>query len=86
MSTYTLAFAVHDYESTSLGKFRIIAESSAIKNNETDFALDTSLKTLKALEEYTGIKFVIDKMDQLAVPDSYFRYHAMENWGLVIYG
>ncbi|KAF2898340.1 hypothetical protein ILUMI_07834 [Ignelater luminosus] len=86
MSTYILAFAVSDYEFKSLGKFRILAKSSAIKNNETDFALDTSIKTLKALEEYTGVNFVIDKMDQFAVPDSYFRYYAMENWGLVIYG
>ncbi|KAF2891092.1 hypothetical protein ILUMI_15081, partial [Ignelater luminosus] len=86
MSTYTLAFAVSDYESKSLGRFRILAKSSAIKNNETDFALDTSIKTLKALEEYTGVNFVIDKMDQLAIPDRYFKYVAMENWGLAIYG
>ncbi|KAF2891716.1 hypothetical protein ILUMI_14457, partial [Ignelater luminosus] len=85
MSAYTLAFAVSDYECKSLAKFRILAKSSAIKNNETDFALDTSIKTLKALEEYTGVNFVIDKMDQFAVPDEYFRYHAMENWGLGTY-
>ncbi|KAF2897047.1 hypothetical protein ILUMI_09126 [Ignelater luminosus] len=87
MSTFTLAFAVCDYEATEkVERQRVYANSKAIKNGEADYALHTGIKSLKLLEEFTGIDFVLDKLDQFAVPDAYFYEHAMENWGLVIYG
>jgi aminopeptidase N len=46
----------------------------------------TGIETLKKLEDYTGIKFPINKMEQFGVPSGYFYNHAMENYGLVIYG
>lgn len=37
----------------------------------------------QAMENYTGIPYALDKLDQVAVPDFYFG--AMENWGLITY-
>ncbi|MCK5344441.1 MAG: hypothetical protein KAR20_13595 [Candidatus Heimdallarchaeota archaeon] len=41
------------------------------------FGLEFSKKVLKFGEEYTGVKYPIDKLDQIAVPD--FAFGAMEN-------
>lgn len=87
MSTFTLAFAVCDYKATEkVDRQKVYANSEAIKSGKADYALQTGIKTLKLLEEFTGIDFVLDKLDQFAVPDAYFYEHAMENWGLVVYG
>ncbi|KAF2887986.1 hypothetical protein ILUMI_18187 [Ignelater luminosus] len=87
MTTFTLAFAVCDYDATGkIERQRVYANSEAIKNGEADYALQTGIKSLKLLEEFTGIDFVLDKLDQFSVPNAYFYEHTMENSGLVIYG
>lgn len=87
MSSYLLAFLVSDFEvnqnNPAAGEtlHRVLARSNAIK--QTDFGLETSVATLKKLEEYVGLKYELPKMDSAAIPS---KGGAMENWGLITYG
>ncbi|XP_011497942.1 PREDICTED: aminopeptidase N-like [Ceratosolen solmsi marchali] len=83
MSTYLLAFVVSDFTSISNKNlnFSIYSRPNAIQYG--NMALNVSEKILKALEDFTGIPFHINKMEQAAIPD--FAAGAMENWGLVLY-
>lgn len=51
--------------------------------DQTQYAATIAPKHLKVLGEYTGIPYMLPKMDLLAVPDFYFG--AMENWGMNTY-
>ncbi|XP_065072749.1 aminopeptidase N-like [Ochlerotatus camptorhynchus] len=79
MSVYLLAFLVSDFLYTTEDNQRVFARSNAIY--QTEYALDSGLKTLQAMDEYIGIPYstYMDKMDQVAVPD--FAAGAMENYG-----
>ncbi|KAF5281716.1 hypothetical protein FQA39_LY17737 [Lamprigera yunnana] len=86
MPTYLVAWVVSDYKRTkTVGRNTIIGRPIDVDNNRFDYALNFSAKALRALEEYTDVEFVFNKMEQVAVPDVYFRDEAMENWGLIIY-
>ncbi|KAF5272303.1 hypothetical protein FQR65_LT04961 [Abscondita terminalis] len=86
MSTYLLAFIVSEYASTRtyLGQ-RVFGAKSAINNSEADFALRMGVEVLAAFEQYTEYRYSLGKIDQVAIPDSYFILGAMENWGIVTY-
>ncbi|KAG5671811.1 hypothetical protein PVAND_001986 [Polypedilum vanderplanki] len=85
MSIYLLAFTVSDFKNiTSIDEgreFSVYASSKEYTNMQ--FALDVGKNALKALEEYTGFPYALDKMDFIAIDD--FLYGAMENWGLISY-
>lgn len=82
MSTYLIAFVVSDFKDLyKNNNFRVHARPNAIQNGK--LAVETGEKLLNALEDFTGIKFQISKMDQIAIPG---KGGAMENWGLVTYG
>ncbi|MCK4849100.1 MAG: ERAP1-like C-terminal domain-containing protein, partial [Candidatus Heimdallarchaeota archaeon] len=53
------------------------------KTQYAEYALDFGRKSIEYGEEYTGIKFPIDKMDQIAVSD--FAFGAMENYAAITY-
>ncbi|KAK4874651.1 hypothetical protein RN001_014011 [Aquatica leii] len=87
MPTYTLAFAMSDFNSTERKeRHRIYAQHKAFEKNELELPLNLSIKTLNVLEEYLGVNYTFSKMDSFAVPRGYFKHFAMENWGLIIYG
>lgn len=77
MSTYLLAFTISDFVNmTSFDEqpvFSVYASSKEYRNME--FALDVGRDALKALEEYTGHAYQLDKMDFIAIDD--FLYGAM---------
>lgn len=83
MSTYLVAFAVSDFTYIDNSKIkqpdeplqRIIISEDAIE--KADFALETSVAALKALENYTGFKYDLEKLDSIMVPG---KGGAMENW------
>ncbi|KAK4878637.1 hypothetical protein RN001_011143 [Aquatica leii] len=86
MSTYLVAFAFIDYSYTKKrNRVRVLARRDAIRLGTADYVLNESVKLLKAMEEYTGVNYALDKLDLLGVPSHYFVDGAMENWGLITY-
>jgi aminopeptidase N len=86
MSTYLLAFAIGDLVSKSTVTFDgTIIRVWAWRGSELylDDAVATSKTCVEVMQNFTGIKFPMEKMDHLAVPQ--FGYGGMENWGLIIY-
>ncbi len=86
MSTYLLAFIVGDFEFTEKKTkngvlVRVFATPG--KKEQTRFALDCAVKTLEFYEDYFDIKYPLNTLDMIAIPD--FASGAMENWGAVTY-
>ncbi len=85
MSTYLLYIGVGKFEYLK-GKFgnlpiRVITTEGKSKMGK--FALETAKKSLKFYENYFGIKYPMEKLDLIAVPD--FAAGAMENWGALTF-
>lgn len=86
MSTYLLAFIVGDFEFTEKKTkngvlVRVFATPG--KKEQTRFALECAVKTLEFYEDYFDIKYPLNTLDMIAIPD--FASGAMENWGAVTY-
>ena len=81
MSTYLVAFVVSDLKNltTKDGKYSVWMREDVISQGK--YALSIAPTIIKSLENYTGIKYELPKLDEVAIPDMY--YWAMENWGLV---
>ncbi|KAA0714960.1 Aminopeptidase N [Triplophysa tibetana] len=86
MSTYLLAFTVSDFmgkQDSPRSKITTYARGDAVKAGHADYAAQTTKKILEFYETTFGLKYPLDKLDQIAVPD--FSAGAMENWGLISY-
>ncbi|XP_022165263.1 aminopeptidase N-like [Myzus persicae] len=82
MSTYLAAIYVGQFVPNQNDSKITIYTHETVKD-QTEYVATEAPKHLKALEEYTGINYMLPKMDLLAIPD--FRAGAMENWGLNTY-
>ncbi|KAF2906007.1 hypothetical protein ILUMI_00169 [Ignelater luminosus] len=86
MSTYLTAFVVSDYKHTNKTENqRVFADEDSVNDGQAEYALDVGIDILKNLEDYLDVKYPLAKMDQIAIPDDYLSFSAMENWGLVTY-
>ena len=86
MSTYLLAFIVGDLvsvEADAADGTRVGIWTTPGKENQAQFALDTSVALLGYFNDYFGIPYPLPKLDHLAIPD--FAAGAMENWGAITY-
>ena len=86
MSTYLLAYVIGDL--THIEKEAADGTVVGIwmtrgKEEQGQFALDTSVKLLSFFNDYFGIPYPLPKLDHLAIPD--FAAGAMENWGCITY-
>ena len=83
MSTYLVAFVISDFKfvSSSNKELKIWSRPNAIESGE--YAAQVGTDGLKYLEEFTGSKYQLPKIDNFAIPQ--FIGSAMENWGLVTY-
>ncbi|TBU02621.1 M1 peptidase [Hamiltosporidium magnivora] len=87
MSTYLVAFAIGNLEfieteSKNGVKIRVyIPKGYNIESGR--FSLNVCSECLTFFESYFSIKYPMDKLDMLAVPE--FSMGAMENWGLITY-
>lgn len=86
MSSYLVAFSVSRF--SNLGKetvdtidFDVWARPNAVETGK--YANDMAPKVVKFMTDFTGVRYPMPKIDQIAVPD--FAAGAMENWGLVTY-
>lgn len=87
MQSYLVAFTVSDFvyteDLTVVPPQRIFGKYESILNGDGEMALETSIRQMRIMEEYTGINYTFPKMDQFACPN--FAFGAMENSGLVLY-
>jgi puromycin-sensitive aminopeptidase len=86
MSTYLLAFVVGDLtfiESQGANNTRVAVWTTRDKEEQGQFALDTSVRLLSFFNDYFGIPYPLAKLDHIAIPD--FAAGAMENWGAITY-
>ncbi len=86
MSTYLLAFIVGDFESIEAkSKDGVLVRvfTTPGKKHQAKFALDCAVKTLEFYEKYFDIKYPLNTLDMIAIPD--FSSGAMENWGAITY-
>ena len=71
MSTYLLAFTVSEFRSrailTSNVSFKVYSSQKTL--NSMQYALDTGVAALEALEDYIGHNYTLNKMDFLAIDD-----------------
>ena len=86
MSTYLLAFIVGDFEyietKTKYG-VSVKVYTTRGKKHQAKFALSCAVKTLEFYEKYFDIKYPLNTLDMIAIPD--FQSGAMENWGAITY-
>jgi tricorn protease interacting factor F2/3 len=85
MSTYILYFGVGEFGFIKDKYNDIELRTLAIAGKEQygQFALDFTKKCLAYFEDYFGSKYVLPKLDLIAVPD--FGAGAMENWGAITF-
>lgn len=87
MPSYLLAFVISDlgFITNADSKqpdetlHRVWARGDSLA--KAQYALDTSVAALKALEDYTGFKYEMPKVDLAGVPN---KVGNMENWGMLI--
>ncbi|MFQ6028558.1 MAG: M1 family metallopeptidase [Dehalococcoidia bacterium] len=86
MSTYLLAFVVGDLthiEQQATNNTRVGVWTTRGKEQQGQFALETSARMLSFFNDYFGIAYPLEKLDHIAIPD--FAAGAMENWGAITY-
>uniref|UniRef100_A0AAY4B2B0 Aminopeptidase n=1 Tax=Denticeps clupeoides TaxID=299321 RepID=A0AAY4B2B0_9TELE len=95
MSTYILAITVSDFTSQGLLVntvmhvliyffcLKVWARPDAVDAKHTDYAATITVPILEYYEEEFGIKYPLNKLDEIALPD--LGPGAMENWGLITY-
>lgn len=81
MPTYLVAFFVGEFYAMKTRTLGIYTHSKYI--SQAEYIADESPRLLEAMENYTGISYMLPKLDLLAIPD--FAAGAMENWGLNTY-
>lgn len=87
MSTYLLAWVIGKLQKVeTVNRHGVkVASYAALNQNPQalEFANDTAARALDYYNDKFGIKYPLNKLDQVALPD--FEAGAMENWGLVTY-
>ncbi len=86
MSTYLLAFIVGDFEwieQKTKGGVLVRVMTVPGKKQQARFALEVATRGLEWYEQYFGIKYPLNTLDMIALPD--FASAAMENWGAITY-
>ena len=85
MSTYLVAFLVGDFACTAGSSegvpIRVCSTPDKVKL--TPFALEAAEHFLAYYDNYFGIKYPMQKLDLIAIPD--FEAGAMENFGAITY-
>lgn len=87
MSTYLIAWVIGPFQSVStVNRHGVKVSSYGALNQPLEsliFANNTAARALDYYDEQFGVKYPLEKLDQVALPD--FEAGAMENWGLVTY-
>ncbi|KAK9737306.1 Peptidase M1 N-terminal domain [Popillia japonica] len=83
------AFMVSDYSeiSTTVNLVRYVTygRSELILRGDGGYSLSVAPQAIAGMERFTSYKYILNTMDQVPVPNSYYKIGAMENWGMVTY-
>ncbi|KAA6374050.1 MAG: putative Arginine/alanine aminopeptidase, partial [Streblomastix strix] len=86
MSSYLVAWVVGQFEHIEGycydGKLPVRVYTLPGQVGQANFALETAVRAIEYLSEFTQVPIPLPKMDLVTIPD--FQSGAMENWGLII--
>ena len=87
MSTYLLAFFGGEFEileTTHRGtRLRILTAEG--KREQGAYALEVTKQVLDYFTDYFGVAYPLPQLDQVAIPNAFSNFGAMENWGAIAY-
>jgi aminopeptidase N len=87
MSSYLVALYAGEFESVEGEQdgvqLRILCTEG--KRASAAYALEATKKILAYYNEYFGVRYPLPKLDQIAVPNAFATFGAMENWGCITY-
>lgn len=86
MSTYLLAFVIGEFdkiEKINKNNIKLSVYGIIGSKDKLPFSLDILDKSLLWFESWFNIKYELDKLDLVGIPD--FSAGAMENWGLITF-
>lgn len=81
MSTYLVAFFVGEFYAMKTRTIGVYTHESYV--DQAEYIASRSPKLIEAMENFTGVEYMLPKLDLLAIPD--FSMGAMENWGMNTY-
>jgi aminopeptidase N len=87
MSTYLLAYFGGEFEILETQHrgvtLRILATQG--KRDQGAYALEVTTQVLDYFADYFGVAYPLPKLDQVAIPNAFSNFGAMENWGSIAY-
>lgn len=87
MSTYLLGYFGGEFEileDEHRGiRLRIFATEGKIQN--ATYALESTKRVLDYFTDYFGVEYPLPQLDQIAIPNAFSGFGAMENWGCISY-
>jgi aminopeptidase N len=87
MASYLVALYAGEFETLEGEqggvKLRIITTEG--KRASAAYALESTKRILAYFNEYFGTPYPLPKLDQIAVPNAFATFGAMENWGAITY-
>ncbi|MDG6904694.1 MAG: M1 family metallopeptidase [Nitrososphaerota archaeon] len=85
MATYLFYLGIGNFDLSTLKdkniEFRVLARPGNAAKGK--FALENAVKFLRGYEDYYGIKYPLEKLDLIALPE--YASGAMENWGAITF-
>jgi aminopeptidase N len=87
MASYLVALYAGEFEAVEGEqdgvKLRILTTEG--KRATAAYALESTKRILAFYNEYFGVRYPLPKLDQIAVPNAFATFGAMENWGCITY-
>ncbi len=87
MASYLVALYAGEFETVEGEqdgvKLRIVTTEG--KRPTALYALECTKRILAFYNQYFGIRYPLPKLDQIAVPNAFASFGAMENWGAITY-
>ena len=87
MASYLVAIYAGEFETVEGEqdgvKLRILTTEG--KRATAVYALESTKRILVYYNQYFGVRYPLPKLDQIAVPNAFASFGAMENWGCITY-